>query len=578
MKKPLAAFISLAITIPLLSAEDDRPPHPHFPDIPIPRSRKIDSDLDQEANELRTESEDSNQTTIGDRAFEFRAIDGYSNNPLDPTLGTPGRPFARFFDADYSDGIESPAGEDRPSAREISNTVAAQEESIPNSRGASDFLWQWGQFLDHDIDQTSTIDPAEEFNITVPSGDIYFDPSSTGTGEIPLNRSFYEYDEDGVRQQVNEITSFIDGSQIYGSDETRANALRKLDGSGELKVTTSEFGDLLPYNESGEENVPATSNFWFLAGDIRANEQAALTAMHTLFVREHNHWARTFREDHGDATDETIYQFARSIVGAELQHITYSQFLPIILGPKAIPPYRGYREQVDPRIANSFATAAFRFGHTLLPETILRIDAEGETAAAGDLALADAFFDPSIVEEDGIDNILRGLSAQLCEELDGQITDSLRNFLFGEPGSGGLDLASLNIQRGRDHGLPAYNEVRKQLGIRPARRIRDVNPDRDVFEKLEEAYEEVDDIDLWVGGLNEPHVAHAMVGPVFHRILTRQFRNLRDGDRFWFESTLPPELVDLVKEQTLAAIIRRNTNIGEELQENVFIVPGDEEE
>ena len=88
-----------------------------------------------------------------------------------------------------------------------------------------------------------------------------------------------------------EITAFIDASNVYGSGEERAYALRTLDGTGKLKTTISEVGDLLPYNTPGLANAPAATPNFFLAGHVRANEQIALTAMHTLFVREHNHWA-----------------------------------------------------------------------------------------------------------------------------------------------------------------------------------------------------------------------------------------------------------------------------------------------
>ena len=131
-------------------------------------------------------------------------------------------------------------------------------------------LWQWGQFLDHDITETPIHDPEEPFNITVPNGDPSFDPESTGTQEIPMSRSFYEDDDGlGVRQQVNVITAFIDGSNVYGSDTERANALRTLDGTGRLKVTTTEtHGDLLPFNEEGLDNAGGPSNELFLAGDV----------------------------------------------------------------------------------------------------------------------------------------------------------------------------------------------------------------------------------------------------------------------------------------------------------------------
>lgn len=512
----------------------------------------------------------SSETVLPD---EFRRIDGLENNLTTSELGSAGQPFRRLVDADYADGVGTPSGADRPSARAVSNALCAQSDSTLNRRGASDYLWQWGQFLDHDIDETPSSNPPESFNIPVPAGDPWFDPQGTGTAEIPLNRSFGE-DHDGVRQQVNEITAFIDASNVYGSSEERAYALRALDGTGKLKTTTSEHGDLPPYNQSGLPNAPASSPNLFLAGDVRANEQVALTAMHTLFVREHNYWADRYVEMNPSASGEEIYQFARMIVGAEMQVITYNEFLPVLLGPDAIPRYRGYDPNLDPSISNVFAGAAYRLGHSLLSPTLLRLDAEGNESAEGHLSLASAFFTPAEIEDNGIDSLLRGLAAQRCQELDGLIVDDLRNFLFGPPGAGGFDLASLNLQRGRDHGLPGFNDACRDLGIRPALRFRDINPDPAVWQAMAEVYDNVSQIDCWIGGLCQPHVRGAMVGPMLQRILSEQFIRLRDGDRFWYENHLPPELIRLVENQSLADIIRRNTEIGEELPDQVFLVEG----
>lgn len=506
-----------------------------------------------------------------DLPLEFRAINGAENNLTVPSLGTPGEVFLRLGRASYEDGISEPAGSSRPSARVVSNEVSAQDGSVLNRRGASDFIWQWGQFLDHDIDETPSADPEEAFDVVVPAGDPWFDPQGTGAMTIGLNRSAWE-EIGGVRQQFNAITAFIDGSNVYGSDDERAFALRTLDGTGRLAVTSSAHGDLLPFNQAGVDNIPPGPNF-FLAGDVRANEQVGLTAMHTLFMREHNQWADLYRGSNPTAGDDEIYQFARMMVGAELQAITYREFLPMLLGPAALPRYRGYRVDVNPGISNEFATAAYRLGHSLLSSQVLRLDARGREAPEGHLSLAAAFFNPSHISDNGIDSVLRGLAGQRCQELDNTLVDDVRNFLFGAPGSGGMDLASLNIQRGRDHGLPSYNEMRRALGLRPARSFRDITPDRDLQRKLQSAYGNADQVDLWVGGLCEEHVRGSMVGETFLRILADQFTRLRDGDRFFYESYLPGNLVRVVERQTLATIIRRNTEIGRELQDNVFEAP-----
>ena len=503
--------------------------------------------------------------------FEFRSIDGSQNNYSHPTWGSANSELLRITSVDYADMVDAPAGPHRPGAREISNICNAQYEPKPNKARASDFLWQWGQFLDHDIDLTPTLDPSEAFDIPVPEGDPYFDPFSTGNITIPLDRSFYTV-VNGVRQQINEITAYIDASNVYGSDSQRALELRTLDGTGRLRMSK---GRMLPYNVNGFPNAPTSQDpSFFLAGDFRANEQIGLTAMHTLFVREHNFWARKFKKLFRRGNGEKIYQLARAIVIAEMQSITYNEFLPVLLGPNALTPYRGYRPQVNAGIANIFSTAAYRMGHSMLPNQILRINKFGQPISAGHLSLSDAFFNPrEIIDQGGIEPILRGLGSQVAQDLDPYVVDGVRNFLFGPPGAGGFDLASLNIQRGRDHGLPSYNQVRIDLGLPPAITFSDITSNSEIQNNLSAVYGIVDDVDIWVGGLAEDHIHAALIGETFFTILKDQFERLRDGDRFWYQSYLPRYLIRLVEKQTLAKVIRRNTHIGSEIQKNVFIVP-----
>ncbi|MCA9322998.1 MAG: peroxidase family protein, partial [Planctomycetes bacterium] len=254
--------------------------------------------------------------------FEFRSIDGLGNNPHEPALGASETEMVRLFPADYGDGLDTPAGSNRPSPRFISNQVSAQTEDRPNRVQATDFVWQWGQFLDHDLDETPIGSPTEAIDILVPAGDLYFDPLSLGTVTIPMDRSSWVR-IDGVRQQINEITAFIDASNVYGTDATRAAALRTMDGTGKLKTSQ---GDLLPYNLDGLANAPAPTANFFLAGDIRANEQVGLTAMHTLFVREHNFWAGWLLQ-FGIVDGDLIYELARAMIVAEMQAISYREFL-----------------------------------------------------------------------------------------------------------------------------------------------------------------------------------------------------------------------------------------------------------
>lgn len=501
-----------------------------------------------------------------------RAIDGSGNNPIDPTIGAANTTLARLAAPAYTDGISSLAGADRPNPRLISTIVVAQTQPAPNPAAASDFVWQWGQFIDHDLDLTdSGTEPAD---IPVPAGDPFFDPYGSGTQVIGFVRSLAVpgtgTDPGNPREQPNALTAWIDASQVYGSDPVRAAALRTNDGTGRLATSA---GDLLPFNVTGLPNAGGTHPSFFLAGDVRANEQVGLAAMHTLFVREHNTIAALIRDRFPNWSGDRIYESARAIVGAEIQAITYNEFLPIILGPDALAPYTHYDPHVDASIVNSFSTAAFRFGHSMLSTTLLRLDASGAPIAAGNLPLRDAFFAPHrITDEGGIEPLLRGLASQVAQNIDPFIVDEVRNFLFGPPGAGGFDLAALNIQRGRDHGLPSYNDMRVALGLSPATCFADISSDPGIQARLAAAYGDVNRVDLWVGGMAEDHVPGAMLGEVFFTILKQQFEALRDGDRFWYERSFSAPYRQLIASTRLSDIIRRNTEIADEIADDVFHV------
>ncbi len=512
---------------------------------------------------------------------EIRTYDGTSNNLNNIEWGASFSNLQRLGEASYSDGVTSMVFTDRAGAREISNTIVNQapNESIPNNFGTSDYSWQWGQFIDHDIDLTDG-SADEPQDIPVPIGDPYFDPNSTGTAVISFNRALYDpdtgTDSNNVRQQENEITSWIDGSMIYGSDDERASALRENSDSPYLETSP---GDFLPFNTDELTNangpVPDPSSL-FLAGDIRANEQVGLTAMHTLFVREHNRIARQLQQENPEASAETLFQRARRLVVAQIQIITFNEHLPALVGSNAIPPYRGYDPSVNPTIYNEFSAAAYRLGHSMVNDQILRVGADGQSIEAGPLTLAQAFFSaPQILQSNtAFESILRGLAAQEHQAIDVKVIHTLRNLLFGAPGSGGLDLTALNIQRGRDHGLPSYNDMRATMGLLPVSSFEEITDDIDLQQSLRDAYGDVSKVDLWIGGLAETPLSDqgSQLGELFQAIIVKQFTDLRDGDRFWYENYLSENELDRVRDVTLARIIRNNTTIGNELPDNVFYI------
>ena len=547
-----------------------------------PSSQDIFNAFESIAASNKVPAPRTDKVTAGPAIYplEFRSIDGRNNATKD--LGQSGTVELRNTTVGYADGSGEPAGPDRFSARWISSTVCAQSASILNSNNLSNFFWAWGNFVDHDMSLLKVASPPENFPIDVlqcdpqpppdgPSGP--FDPHCKGPRELHFQRSNFTM-VDGVRQQINADTAFIDASMVYGSDNNRAHALRPNppDGTGHLLTST---GDFMPFNVNGLENqperAPEPADF-FLGGDVRANENVALCSLQTLFVREHNFWADSFAGQGLD--DDGIYLRARAIVDAEIQKITYDDFIPILLGPNALTPWTGYNESTDPRVSIVFATAGFRLGHTMLPGDLRLLNKRN--VAIGDDVLGQTIFQPNLITKFGIEPWLRGLSQDKAETLDNYIVDAIRSFLAGGRGAGaGFDLIALDIQRGRDQGLPSYNQVRIDFGLQPVADFTGVTSNADVQQKLLAAYPNgPDDADPIICGMAEDHVNGGQVGVTFAAILKDQFERSRDGDRFWYQSYLDATTLATVEAQTLSGIVKRNCpSIGAEMQDDVFHVP-----
>ena len=346
--------------------------------------------------------------------LEFRTFDGSSNNESHPQWGTAESPLLRLTTPEYGPGMSGvfPAMAERRdssgatiSPRTVSNLLFDQDEPKLNDRSLTGFVFQWGQFLDHDMDLTDDFAPGGEatlpgefipFFVTDPDDELY-DPDEPIM--IPMLRSRFQLDENGTAQQMNQITSYIDGSNVYGSSEERANALRSgvggylLTSDGQVNLADGS-GEYLPFNTLEIENASPTTTGTgvslepeelFVAGDVRANEQPGLVALHTLFVREHNYQAQQLARRlrlnetqlENEVVDEFLFQMARAVTAAEIQAITYNEFLPALLGPNQLPSYSGYRESVNAGIANIFSGSLYRVGHTMLPNELMLLNNDG---------------------------------------------------------------------------------------------------------------------------------------------------------------------------------------------------------
>lgn len=501
-----------------------------------------------------------------------RTIDGSGNNLDHPEWGKAGNPLRRAAPAAYADGVAAPSGSSRPNPRALSNAILAQSQLSAEQMGMSDIFWLWGQFIDHDISLTEVAEHLEPFPVLIPQGDTWFDPGGTGTREMAFERSAWDpasgTGTDNPRQQINIISTWIDASQVYGSDPVRAAALRLNDGSGRLETSP---GELLPFNAVGLPNAGGTGAELFLAGDVRVNENLLLTAMHTVWLREHNRLADEIATLNPGLSGDAVYEEARARVGAMLQVITYNEFLPLLLGPGALPPYGGYDEDLDPAIANVFSTAAFRLGHSMVAPKLQRLDAELLPIPDGPLPLRHAFFSPEQMQRpQAVAELMRGAATRTMQNLDRHIVDDLRNFLFGPPGAGGFDLGALNIQRGRDHGLPDYNTVRVAYGLPAVASIDEITSDPDLQAALADMYGNVDDVDPWIGALAEDRLPGLMIGSLLRAVLSEQFTRLRDADRFWYRRVFTGDTLAAIEATRLSDVVRRNTAAGAELPVNMF--------
>lgn len=490
----------------------------------------------------------SRSTTV-----QLRSIDGTGNNRDESALNAAGATFARIGPAHFADGIsELRTG---PNPRVTSNIVVGEgDANTPNPEGLSAFMYAWGQFIDHDLTRFRS-DGTNRVDVAVPAGDPVFANGSI----IPLTRAVIDPTTGpGTARPataINTTTSWLDASMIYGDTPALAAGLRQADGH----LRTSDSG-----------NLPIADGM-FLAGDPRAAENFALTSLHTLFLREHNYQVDRLQAAHPRWSGDQLYEHARAIVTAEIAHITYSEFLPALLGSDAIPAYTGYHRDVDPRLTLEF-NIAFRFGHSIVSAETESLTEQGAVVHGSERQLRDIFFAQAteFLTSGGAAGQLRHLAADPSQAMDVRIVEDLRNFLSDPPVS--MDLAAINIQRELDFGVGTLNEVRLSLGLHRYTDFSQITSDPGTLAALRTAFgDDVDTIDFWTGGLAEDHAPGAFVGETFQSVIAAQFAALRDGDRFWYENQgFDNRALQQIERTTLADIIRRNTDT-RHIQDDVFV-------
>ena len=607
-------------------------------------------------------------STVSFPSFLIRSLDGSGNNLRHPDWGMANTPYARVTPPNYADGVSQPVS--GPPTRYVSNRIFNDEaQNLFSENNVTQWGFVWGQFLDHTFGLRQETggedapiafdanDPLEAFQDTL--GFIPFSrtPAAPGTG-VP-----------GVpRQQINTVPSFIDGFPVYGGTADRLEWLREgpVDGNMNNNKATLMLPDgYLPRADSRGDPGSAPHmdldgrllgepDRAVVAGDVRANENLSLTATHTLFAREHNRIVAALPKG---LDNELKFQIARRVVGAEEQYITYNEFLPAF-GLK-LSRYRGYNPGVNPSLVNEFATIAYR-AHSMIHGDV---EPEGQTAdytdaqlqaiedqgvevetdgddVDFDVPLNVAFFNPDLLQQIGESAVLKGIGAEPEYKNDEQIDNQLRSTLFQVPVSdnpecldgpdlpecfsGVSDLGAIDIERGRDHGMPSYNALRKAYGLRPARSFTDITGEStDRFPKdplidkqdpiddpnildfthlldingnelplgtqdgavvgirrttlaarLKAIYKNVDNLDAFVGMVSEKHVPGTEFGELQAAVWRKQFEALRDGDRFFYlnDPVLPAiqKIFGITYKHTLSEIIQMDTGVT--VAPNVFKV------
>ncbi|XP_063226524.1 peroxidase-like isoform X2 [Bacillus rossius redtenbacheri] len=546
-----------------------------------------------------------------ERPSKYRTVDGSCNNPSQQSWGKALTGYQRLIFPHYGDGIQEPRrpvhGRALPSARKVSTLVTKEGNDLDGSRTLA--VVQWAQFVEHDLVFTpaskmvttgdsimccrqdgSHLPPRYVhpscYPISIASSDPFYSQFRVQCMNYVRSVSAFRSDcSFGPVEQLNQATHFLDGSMLYGSTTDEAQSLRTL-VKGKLRSQFQNGQAFLPLSDRPTQycqlSEPGTC---YKAGDMRVNMHPDLVVMHTVWLREHNRVAGVLAELNPHWGDETLYQEARRVVVAEMQHITFKEWLPSVVGEDYVKKMGlqisgsefsvKYDENINPTVSNSFATAAIRFLYSMMDGDLKLYD-EGREANQT-MPLLYHFNKPQVVEESkNLVALVRGLATQSAQKNDLKYVDDVKDLLYKDTSSYGMDVVSLDIQRGRDHGIPAYNYFRKLCGLPKAKKFstfEDVIPQSTV-QKLSAAYAHPDDVDLLVGGMAERPAGGGLLGPTLRCVLGEQMARTRKGDRYFYDLAGKPGSFSAaqlreIKKVTLARIFCDNANV-ETMQPNVF--------
>ncbi|XP_061630725.1 dual oxidase 2 [Phyllopteryx taeniolatus] len=495
----------------------------------------------------------------GEITWEVPRFDGWYNTLGCPKRGAVGSHLVRLVPANFRDGVYQPEHE-LPNPRSLSRTLSAGPSGLASIRNHTVLALFFGYHVAFEITNSRTPGcPPEFMNIPVPKDDPIFDPHGTGEVLLPFQRGPWDKDTgqspSNPRTQVNTVTTWIDGSSIYGPSTSWSDSLRSF--SDGLLASGLEWN--MPRQATGHTFMRSAADpttgvhgpqGLYELGNAWANENVFTAAEGIIWFRYHNYLASKLREEHPQWSDEELFQNVRKTVVATFQNIALYEWLPAYLGDRTIPPYPGYQKFVDPAISPEFQAAAMRLGITMAPPGVYMrnrtchfrkiINTDGSSSPA--LRLCNSFWkrqEINVNRSQDVDDLLMGMTSQIAEDVDRIVVEDLRDFMYGPLKFTRTDLVALTVQRGRDFGLRSYTEVRQALNLPPVKTFEDINPQLNrtnpqLLREVAHIYDgDISKLELFPGGLLE---SMGGPGPVFSAIILDQFERIRNGDRFWFEN------------------------------------------
>lgn len=387
----------------------------------------------------------------------------------------------------------------------------------------------------------------------------------------------------GPRMLSSSVTAAQDLNSVYGVSDAMLKERRTFAG-GCLKSQTVNGQELFAI-----EKINGSHRYRCFEGkcelspiDIRNAMAPTGLVFSLLFHRNHNRHARKIASLRPKWDDEKIFQEARRWNIAEYQHCVYSEYLETLIGkefmdhfaiyPQSIGGFSFYEDDVAAKTLTEFQSTAGRHGHVTLIEDITVI--EPQSGKEFKLSLRDAEVFERIFYEGLVDGVLWAQMLKPAFETTPSVP--FKTFVTTTPN---IDLAALDIQRQRDHGIPGYIHYLKYFHNVEVHQWDDLLQfmDAENIGKLKEHYKYVEDVELYVGGHHERKIHDAVVGPTFASIIGIQFHNAKFGDRFFYEhedqiGSFRIEQLNEIKIKTcFASILCKNTNLDHVLRDPLRI-------